>query len=113
MDDYAPAWLEYKRARNEIALLFFLCVPLSAVSTLMSIRPDHQWLWQALGPLLSLLWFVAFVMMYVRLRRWPCPRCGKRFFSHCERRGIWLSSKRCWHCDLPKYSSGRAEGFVA
>jgi hypothetical protein len=51
---------------------------------------------------LGFSWVFAFAVASVRATRFPCPRCGKRFFV-----GQWhnpLASK-CMHCGLPKYQS--------
>ena len=113
MPDYTPNWLGYRRIRNGLVLFVFTSVPLLFfLLLLMSLRLGHPWFWNALAEILNLLWTVAFVVLYLRLRRWPCPRCGKRFYSHCERRGLWLLTNRCWHCNLGKFSSGNAEDVV-
>jgi hypothetical protein len=109
MVDYAADWLRYKRLRNELVVFVFTSVPLLLVSIMMSVRRDHPWFWNGLAEILNLLWTIALVIIYLRLRRWPCPRCSKRFYSHCERGGLWLLTNHCWHCDLPKYSGGSAQ----
>ena len=112
MVNYAPNWLVYRRLRNELVLFCFTSAPLFFLSILMTVRRDRPWFWNGLAEILSLLWYVGLLILYLRLRRWPCPRCGKRFYSHCERRGLWLLTNHCWHCDLRKYSDGSADGLA-
>ena len=112
MVNYTPNWLEYRHLRNELLLMLFASVPLFVLSVLMSVRSDHRLFWGILVELLNAAWTAAVIFMYVRLRRWPCPRCGNRFYSHCERRGLWLFTKHCWHCELKKYSDGSAQDLA-
>jgi hypothetical protein len=112
MIDYTANWLEYRRLRNELVLFVLTSAPLFFLLVLMSVRRDHAWFWNGLAEILNLLWTVALVIIYLRLRRWRCPRCGKRFYSHCERRGLWLLTNHCWHCELIKYSDGTVQDLA-
>ena len=113
MADYTLQWLEYKRLRKELVLFLLTAVPLFFLLALMSVRPDHYLFWAVFGQILNVAWLVGLVIMYLRLRTWPCPRCGQHFYSHCERQGLWLLTKHCWHCQLQKFCNENTEDLAA
>jgi hypothetical protein len=50
---------------------------------------------------------VLYAITSIRLRSFPCPRCGRPFFQAGRRRSLF--ARRCLHCGLPKWASMEAE----
>jgi len=45
-------------------------------------------------------WMLGFVVVAVRLQRFPCPRCGHPFFMGSL--SYWPFARQCRHCGLPR-----------
>jgi hypothetical protein len=108
MSDYAQEWLNYKRRRNQL-LIVWLGLPFVLLA-LMLVAPTPMllgtsWGWRLAQAIPDLLGMALSVVVYWRLRAWPCPRCGKRFFANSERRGLGILTRWCGECGLRKYSS--------
>jgi len=104
MSDYTQDWLRYKRLRNQLLLVCFGLSPiLFVLMVIISISGGPSWAASLASGMLNVCWLALLVFMYFRVRNWPCPRCGRRFYSYSERHGLWLFTRHCGYCDLPKY----------
>jgi len=99
--DYDAAWRNYRSRRNQFLFLLLGLLPVLTFVGYVT-RSLH-----ALWPFTSIVgasWLVLLIIARSRLSEWPCPRCGKPFFTRA-----WFSFsdpfvRRCFHCGLPKYS---------
>ena len=108
MSDYSQAWLRYRRTRNQMLFVYLASGPV--YFGLLFLMPVRWLVNESIGLaivslILNACTAVVFVVMYLRVRNWPCPRCGKPFYSYSERRGLGLFTRHCGHCGLLKYSS--------
>jgi hypothetical protein len=98
MDEYEVHGRESKRRRNQAWFAFIGYVPITFAFALLTPKLFH-----AEKPVLVfvILWMMFFAIAGVRYSIFPCPRCGKSFFS------TWLYhfTRRCVHCKLPLYSA--------
>jgi hypothetical protein len=109
MNDYTQQWTQYKRLRNRILLMLLISSPCYfALSIFVEIALIHSKVWvsAAINSILSAVMLAVYIWMYWSVRKWPCPRCGQRFYSYSERHGLGFFTKNCWHCGLAKYSNG-------
>lgn len=99
--DYSEAWKDY-RARRFVFLAVSLSYLPSVVlislllSSLTGIKSDY------FPVALAGAWMLAFLVTSVRMNIFPCPRCGKRFFTT-----RWIHNpfaRHCLHCTLPKWA---------
>lgn len=89
--DYPRAWAEYKnrwRAAWAIPLLLLGCYIATGI---LNTGKPLTWVLVAA--------FLAYVVLYIRFLRWPCPRCGHPF-TVATPRGVFRASK-CTYCGLP------------
>jgi|SRR5713226_4283537 len=108
MNNYKLSWATYRRLRNQMLIVGFASAPLFIAVLLISPTQaiiNDSWGWHLVWSAVSLCWFVLFLFLYLRLRNWPCPRCGKSFYSYSERHSIGPFTKHCGHCGLKKYSN--------
>jgi len=96
--EYEIAWQGYRRRRNLFGIAFLSFVPFAYLIDHLTLK-SYGWTIQ----LFAIIWMIVFLAAGIRMQHFPCPRCGKWFFS----RG-WTSNmiaERCIHCGLPKYSA--------
>ena len=112
MSDYNQAWLKYRRLRSCVLGSYLAVVVLAIWFRLFDSIPDRLF-----GYVVFLAILLVFLSlgMGVRLARWSCPRCGKRYFMKSWYlslvRPLWYEisfGRRCVHCGLPKYSNQHA-----
>jgi hypothetical protein len=98
--DYQSAWDDYRRRRRWFlaALLggfFFVAILAQLIHKVYPAAAS--WVMPILGP----AWFIAFLVVSIRLSSFRCPRCGRPFFHR------WYISNplvgECMHCRLPKW----------
>lgn len=93
------AWSAYRKKRWVVVLVFLGFLPIGfplAVALSRLSGSGSAFYMVAFG------WALALVVVYVRLAFFPCPRCGKAYFSRW-----WYYnplSGACVHCGLPKWS---------
>jgi|ERR1035441_1744215 hypothetical protein len=93
------AWGGFRRVRNIVWLAFLGYVPIVAFIAFVSVR-----LFSTLTPafIAAFAWMGFFLIAGNLFIRFPCPRCGKPFFSKW-----WYYNsfaRRCVHCGLKKYA---------
>jgi hypothetical protein len=100
--NYAEAWNEYRKRRLIFAAVLLSYVPgvwLAAVpiSLLTGIKSDY-FAYPAMGA-----WMLAFLVTWLRLATFRCPRCGNHFFTSWWRGNP--IARKCLHCRLPKWAT--------
>src|SRR6266404_1848465 len=95
---YIREWTQYRKLRNQLVLVGYFLL----AATLFIVLPVTRF--DIVFRVMNFCWLVLLVVVVLRLRHWRCPRCGKRFFAHSERRGLSFLTKNCGSCRLPKYS---------
>src|SRR5260370_42591282 len=103
MNDQTPGWSKHKRLRGQ---LFFLVAGYlrTAMIVLILSRP-HAILSGSINyvfAFMNVCWLVAVCFVALRLRNWPCPRCGKRYSEQLD---LGILTRRCAPCELPKSSN--------
>ena len=100
MDEYEVHWRDLKRRRNQLLFAFIGYVPITFVFAVLAEKLFHS---DKPAFVFAISWMLLFAIAGVRHNLFPCPRCGKWFFS------IWLYhngfARRCVHCKLPLYST--------
>ena len=94
-------WGEYRRRMGQVRRSLWLGIP-AAVGALVAAL---QW-----APSAALVvvagWLLLVALTTTYAEYCPCPRCGEPF----SRKGLFhnLFTKRCLHCELPKWSTGES-----
>ena len=104
--DYTAAWRNYRTRRLVSwvvclsyipgAMAIFLGVGLP-LSSLTGIKADY-FFYPIAGA-----WMLAALITSLRTVSFPCPRCGKHFFSTWWYRNPF--ARQCVHCGLPKWAT--------
>ena len=101
-DAYFEAWQHYRRT-------WWLCALATPVlfcgGGLLTTYVLTTWVFSDSGVAVligTLPWLIAVVLLNSHGMRWPCPRCGKPYFSAT----LYYNSfaRRCLHCGLPKWA---------
>jgi hypothetical protein len=104
MDGYESGWRTLRRRRNQLLLAFIGYVPITSALAVLADKLFHSY---KLPFVFALSWMLLFAIASIRYSRFPCPRCGKPFFS------TWFYhngfARRCVHCKLPLYSAKQQE----
>jgi hypothetical protein len=105
MDSYDDRWQELKRRRNLALFAFIGYVPITVGFVLLT----HNFLQSDKAAFaFAIAWILFAMVASLRHSMFPCPRCGKWFFS------TWLYhngfARRCVHCKLPIYSAKETAG---
>ena len=99
---YYPAWRIYRRRRRAFWLTTLAILPLVILGSVallpISYLFDSEKLIMAAPIAVMGGWF----LLYQRIVWWPCPRCGKPFFTTWFRH--WPFAGQCLHCGLGKYA---------
>ncbi len=100
MVEYEVHWRDLKRRRNQLLFAFIGYVPITFAFAVLAEKLFHS---DKPAFVFAISWMLLFAIAGVRHNLFPCPRCGKWFFS------IWLYhngfARRCVHCKLPLYST--------
>ena len=67
------------------------------ISLLTGIKSDY-FAYPAMGA-----WMLAFLVTWLRLAMFPCPRCGNHFFTSWWQGNLF--ARKCLHCHLPKWAT--------
>jgi hypothetical protein len=104
---YQTSWQEYRRLRKN-AKYSLIALGISFVALVVVVGTAEHYLPGAAQAALSIGFLIAWVALMIiggyhdwKLRRWPCPRCGRAF------RGFWAlpwMPKRCVYCGLPRWT---------
>jgi hypothetical protein len=104
---YQSSWQEYRCLRKN-ARYSLIAVGISFVALMVVMATAESHFSGTAQTALSVGFLIAWVaLMFIggyhdwRLRRWPCPRCGRAF------RGFWAlpwMPKRCVYCGLPRWT---------
>src|SRR5258708_25327319 len=103
MKDQKPGWSKHKRLRGQLFFLVAGYLPPAMIVLILS--PPHAILSGSINyvfAFMNVCWLVAVCFVALRLRNWPCPRCGKRYSEHLD---LGILTPRCPHCELPQYSN--------
>lgn len=106
--NYEDQLKDYRSRRNILWIVFATCV-----SGALALALSLQWLFDSEVPVSAVVaaWMIAFVVAGARMSWWPCPRCGRSFFST-----LWMQNPlatRCVHCGLPKWAGDPVYGDAA
>jgi hypothetical protein len=100
MDGYESGWRTLRHRRNQLLLAFIGYVPITFALAVLADKLFHSY---KLPFVFALSWMLLFAIASIWYSRFPCPRCGKPFFS------TWLYhngfARRWVHCKLPLYSA--------
>jgi hypothetical protein len=100
MDEYEVHWRELKRRRNLALFAFAGYVPITFAFGVLVENLFHS---DKPVFVFALSWMLFVAITGIRHSMFPCPRCGKWFFS------TWFYhngfARRCVHCKLPIYST--------
>ncbi|HKN62366.1 MAG TPA: hypothetical protein VJW93_14390 [Candidatus Acidoferrales bacterium] len=104
---YQSSWQQYRRLRKN-ARYSLIAFGISFVALGVAMRTAERHLSETTQAALSIGFLIALVALMIiggyhdwKLRRWPCPRCGRAF------RGFWAvpwMPKRCVYCGLPRWT---------
>ncbi len=93
-------WRDLKRRRNQLLFAFIGYVPITLAFGVLAGKLFHS---DKPVFVFAISWMLLFAIAGVRYNVFPCPRCGKWFFS------TWFFhngfARRCVHCKLPIYST--------
>jgi hypothetical protein len=101
---YQSQWQAFRKHRNKIALLlaaeFVAFLPF--VALVVSVE-RHLFSRRNAGFPSALIWGALFAFTGLRLRIFPCPRCGKNFFGGVFGTGN-VFGRSCANCGLRRYA---------
>jgi len=100
MGPYAEGWIEYRRYRRDLLVVWlggFLVA--AAIATL------SHWLFHTLlpGEIAAVGWALLFLVAGIRYQTFRCPRCGE-IFSATWWYQLSILARKCVHCGLAKFS---------
>jgi len=102
---YRSQWQAYRNRRNLIAVIlvaeflsFFPFWILVATIERHFFSPNKLFFPAAF------LFGAVYLFTGSRLRRWPCPRCGKNFLGTMLATSETVLGRTCAHCGLPRYA---------
>ena len=97
-------WEQVWRSRNRFRAALYSLLALALIAAALALAlPSTRYLWGVVLALIVTLFLLA-VVGECRLTSWPCPRCGKRFYSRLPSLlgGEWLrNAVECANCGLP------------
>jgi|SRR5215510_7958206 len=99
--EYSWEWAELHKLHRKLLLVAAAGAMICALLALTTALP-------VVALLLFPGWVVVVVMMFsnlMKLRYWPCPRCGKSLQGRGSALGNWVNpfTRKCIHCGLPKW----------
>jgi hypothetical protein len=97
--NFAAAWLELRRRRIYAWGAIVLWLP---TTILFSFLGQLLFGSTVLENPAGFLMFIVIVIAWYRRIHWPCPRCGRAFYSASW--GFWPFTRHCLHCSLRKGS---------
>ena len=101
---YHSQWQAFRKHRNKIALLlaaeFLAFLPFVA---LVATVERHLFSTGKVAFPAALLWGALYAFTGLRLRTFPCPRCGKNFFGGVFGTGN-VFGRSCANCGLGRYA---------
>jgi hypothetical protein len=99
VSNYEQEWSEYKRRRNLCWLLWLGFPPGCVAIGILLNSVFHKLIFV---PFVAIFWVGLSLFARRRLLTWPCPHCGKRFFSGFI--GNYFAGQ-CGHCGLRKFEN--------
>jgi DNA-directed RNA polymerase subunit RPC12/RpoP len=99
MSSYLQEWQNCKTLTNQFILAFVvqISIVIACIYFGAAARRNLE-IWLAL----ELCWAAIFVLTAIRLQRFECPRCGKRYFVGPRYHNVF--ARHCLNCGLQKYS---------
>jgi len=100
MNGYQKEWDVYQRLERRFLLVVAAFIPVDIATLLLSVRIFGKTSPVRLiaPPVVAFIWVFWGLILRGQLLAWKCPRCHERFASSSG------SSKRCVHCNLPRYA---------
>jgi hypothetical protein len=105
MADYGKQWQEYKNLRNQA-----LAVPgLILVALLLGLvfkRLISSSLYLEIAAIVVVAGLFAVVLIVaLRVEKWRCPHCGRRYVSRWVGSGAVFFAQNCVNCRLAKFAN--------
>ena len=104
MNLYEGEWKRYREHRTKIIVLmvteFLAFIPVVA---LVAVVERKLFSTSHLALPAALVWGVLYLYTVSRLRKSPCPRCGKNFFGKIGGPQV-LFDRKCAYCGLRMYA---------
>jgi len=104
MSQYRQEWEQYRKHKTKIVVLliaeFLAFIPFVA---LVAVAERKLFSTSYLRLPSALLWGTLYLFTVFRLRKFPCPRCGKNFFGKIGDPQV-LFDRKCAYCGLQKYA---------
>jgi hypothetical protein len=102
MGAYDEQWKRYRRLKLAFVLSNAGFLAFAVPTFLLAKFGKPEWAnFTFFG--LGTAWFACYAVSYDCIRRFPCPRCGRRF-SSSWRKFLDFSGKQCLHCGLKRFS---------
>lgn len=98
MVEYAPQWAHYRRLVVYWVAIFASYVPVVLCIGVFLKRVFHT---EALVPYVAIFWACLWVIFFLRICTFRCPRCGEYFIGEWWY-GNFSMRRRCFHCGLPR-----------
>lgn len=104
---HASPWTDYRNYERRFLWVFLGGGVFVAVLTwLISLISTS--LWVKMAPIMA--WAVAWVVLQIPLREFPCPRCKGSFFYHVVFGWYWPFARSCLQCGLRKWEDWPTRG---
>ena len=106
---YHEQWQAYRvRKRNLVLLLIAQFIGLIPFLILVAFIDHKLFAGTSMVMPAALVWGVWYISTAFRLRRFPCPRCGKNFlgneFDWYRNPRAYLFGRECFYCGLRKFA---------
>jgi predicted RNA-binding Zn-ribbon protein involved in translation (DUF1610 family) len=105
MADYQKQWQAYKKLRNQV-----LAAPVLVLMVILVGLILKRWILDSLTLQIVCIFiggglFATVFAIAIRVEKWRCPRCGKRFVSFWASSAMVFNADKCANCGLAKFAN--------
>jgi hypothetical protein len=106
MADYSKQWQEYKNLRNQVLVMPGLILVVLLLGLVLKRLILSSLYLEIAAIVIGAGIFAILFVVALRVEKWRCPRCGRRYVSQ------WVSSvavffaQCCANCHLRKFTNG-------
>jgi hypothetical protein len=105
MADYGKQWQEYKNLRNQVLAmpgLILVVLLLGLVFKRLILSSLHL---EIAAIVIFAGVFATLFVVALRVEKWRCPRCGRRYVSRWVGSGAVFFAQNCANCRLRKFAN--------
>jgi predicted RNA-binding Zn-ribbon protein involved in translation (DUF1610 family) len=110
MADYGKQWQEYKSLRNQVLAVPGLILVVLLLGLLFRRLISNSLHLEIAAIIVGAVLFATLFVVALRVEKWRCPRCGRRYVSRWVGSMAVFFAQNCVNCGLAKFAndSGQA-----